>query len=673
MFSRSTRSNKKRDPNPITGIAFFIALLSSEISSAEVAWPRESHELPDTVVTATRTESAIRESPAAVQVVDRERIDQSGAYTIGEVIEETAGMDVSAEEFSSVGSPTGVSIQGIDASRVLILVDGMRIIGDRAGVTNLAEIPLYSVERIEIVRGPSSVLYGSDALGGVVNIITRRPRNEIEGRVEADYRENEAYRGAARVSGLEGVFEYSASAGYFHRDKFDLDRSDPDTNGDEIYQRNGSAGFAWTPSDNARVEIEGGWFEESSKGIASQTNLGTTFLFDTPKDTRRIDGSFSGDFDLAEDTRLRARVYSSSFSRDTAKALRGAPTNDERNSIAGIRAAELQVDQGFELAGCTHTVTAGGEWRRETLSQDVLKTSVVGALTKAREIPGRGFALWAVFMHDEIEFSDDFKTSVGARMEHDTAFGLHVTESVSALFSPYSNFRMRASVATGFRSPDLKERYFDFDHSFLGYRVRGNANLDPERTLGVNVGFEFEPQDEIALSVNFYRNNLSDLIDSQLDPAESAASGLQIFSYQNIESLYTEGAEFQATFEPIPELTFSLSYDYLIAKNRSTGNALAARPAHKGTARVTYRIPGAGIELTSAARAKSSAFVDSSEQSRSRGYAIVDFRASFEIAKGFELFLGAENIANLTRDPKVATDLRPSSPREVYGGLSYEF
>lgn len=214
------------------------------------------------VVTGTRTERPVSQSVVTTDVVTREQVLESGASDASEVLETVPGVEV-VRSFRGAG----VRMQGLDPQYVLILVNGKRLIGRRDGVLDLSRIPAERIERIEIVKGAGSALYGSDAIAGVINIITREPVEAVSSQAVASYGSRNTVDASETVGLKREAWAAGLSLGLHRTDGYDWDPTDEQTDGNAATQVSGEGDLDWTPQPGVRLLLDGGYRLRDSRGV----------------------------------------------------------------------------------------------------------------------------------------------------------------------------------------------------------------------------------------------------------------------------------------------------------------------------------------------------------------------------------------------------------------------
>jgi len=526
------------------------------------------------VVTGTRTEQRLADTPVATEVITRSEIESSGAEDLAGVLEEHPGIEISRSSFTGSNFGASIRIQGLDAQYVLVLVNGERATGRTGGAIDLTRFRAEDIEKIEIVRGSSSALYGSDALGGVVNVITRRPaKSGVAAEGHATYGTLGALNASA-TGGLElGAWSGQVSAGWHRADSFDLEPADVATSGSGFNELNAAGRFEYRRGPSMKVVGHLDYLYRDTVGVDATPTGG---VFDRLNRTETFSVSLGPEIEIGELARLRVTGHYSLFRDQFLLDQRGSDAldqySDTREQLAqlGAQYSRTLIDR--------HLLTTGVEAMFERLGSDRLETGV--------GLRFRG----AAYVQDEWTPLREPLLAVvpGVRVDGDTQFGAHFTPKVSVRFDPVDLLALRASYGWGFRAPSFRELYLYFENPGVGYVVAGNPALRPETSRSANLGGEVRPFPGLWLSANLFRNDLDDLIQAETaDPG--GGGGPILFQYVNVASAHTQGVEATARLHPVRGLTLEAGYALTDAVDESRSRPLAGRALHRGSFLVHYR------------------------------------------------------------------------------------
>jgi outer membrane receptor for ferrienterochelin and colicins len=631
--------------------------------------PKRDKDGDTVVVTGTRTPERMQRSTVKTDVITRDEADRRGATNVADALASQPGLVVNPGSYGFLGGVSALQIQGFDRDRVLVLEDGERVVGDVGGAIDLSAIPTGDIDRIEVVSGPTSALYGSAAIGGVVNIITAPPRDE-------------GPTGRMRMEGrsLNGVV-LQANAAY-RRGKpwaavdFNLTRMDgiekpvgPDLRVPEQSHRMVGirAGTSLTPEMDVRIRAR--QFRDRTDGLETQTTPGLgRFVIDTPAQTDRYT------LHLIHTTRigtkgsnLRLSMGRQWFANFTSRDRRDSPI-DERHD-------RTQRMQSFEATGTiadgTRTWVAGARAEAEHFEQDLTRTVSTSAgpvTTTAPEVLPLSYGIGALYTQVAQKLGD-VTVLPGARFESHTRYGSSIAPRLAAAWRISELVTLRASGGRGFRAPSAKELGFAFDHSAFGYKIFGNDALKPEKSWGVNADVTVTPDKRMTFRGSAYANWVDDLIDLDLGNGKND-NGVASYTYTNFGRARTAGGQVDAAFKPAPFLRAESSYAYTWTRDDVNDQPLPGRPPHAVT--VSLRVePGWKMELYARARIVTDAFLD--ENTRAPGYENFDVRVARELWQKSQVYVGALNLTDVKQDPGRVGDTRSPLGRILYIGLKADF
>ncbi|MGD9504856.1 MAG: TonB-dependent receptor plug domain-containing protein [Syntrophobacteraceae bacterium] len=598
----------------------------------------QTYELPSVVVTPTMTERSPDSAPGSVQVIDRKEIESLGAETAADVLRYATG----AEMLSGTGRSEGLSIRGLGAQRTLVLLDGRRMSLGYKATFDVNQIPTTMIDHIEIVRGPGSALYGSDAIGGVVNIITRKPPHAVE--AEVDVRggggESAERSGEGVIGGGFGPLRANIAASHFEKDGWDGDGELPDDIDDTSLDAVLSRAVLDLDSSHA-VSAGGEWSAFSREGQRLYLNKERTY----DADDKRRGGFVQYDFAPKEGPfNAMLRAYGNRYEGSP----HFTPTADESDENRELLQAEAR---GSYSIGNLLTLTGGGEFREETLDGGDLTLSMDDE--KSRNAG-------AVFLQGDWRPLERLNIVAGVRFDDYEESGSHVTPRVVAsLFIPYG--RVWAGYGQGFKAPTLDQLYGKTKTKGGNEIYNGNEDLDPETSQGCEAGVELRKDWAWCRVTGFY-NHLEDMIDAEL---LSKIGKTYTYTWKNVDEARTAGAEMEAGVQLPMNVALSGNMTYLTTENEETGFDLAQAPTWKGGVTLSWRIPSWGVET----RLHYLYFGDSEdgEGNSLDSYNTVNLYASKTLTEHLRLYAGVDNIFDERNEDYTI------SPVQVYGGLKMTF
>jgi len=632
-----------------------------------------------TVTTGTKTERNLLDVPVRTEVVTQEELAQTHARDVAEALKNQPGLLL-----KRIHGKTGqeVWLQGLDADRVLVLIDGRPVSASTGASVDLSQIAIGDVDHIEIVKGAASVLYGSEAMGGVVNIITAKNKKAFNYSLVLDAGTHGSQNqgddlndkhAKVQFGGNKGSWHYNFLADIRKKQGTDLDKSTWSTEGASGDKENLAFEIGYTTDSGGIFSLKPTFYKEDLSGNFSSFSPGIGEITKIKKEeaTRKnITLSFTKPFTNGD--KLSTWYIREDFEDITQQDTVLTDFNDQqRTGNSAFEKAEIQWDKNISD---NQVLTLGVVGSNSSLKQvqtinTATSSSVVDEIngTKRRDNI-------EVFIQDDIFIGDNLEILPGFRYQDDSDFGTHTAPKISLMYTPQwsdkVDTKLRFSVGQGYRVPTLKDRHYIFDHSALGYMVIGNPDLQPETSTSFTTGIELNKTDKFRAELNFFRNDIKDLISTSLDETDSAAAGLSIYKYTNVGKAQTQGLDLTVSNQLSHNLSSSISYSYLEAIDSDTNKTLTQRPAHQVKVKLDYDVPKYKANIALFGNFQSKEFVDSDNTISSPAYSTFDLKLNKEIRKGTKLFLGIDNITNTHRDvPISGQDFRPESGRFVYAGI----
>lgn len=536
----------------LRSLACTAALLSCLFSTGALAEEEETEstesqvdlQLETMVVTATKTEHTLEDVPEATTVITREEIEAQNATNALEVLRWIPGVNVSTS-FGSMGGD-GYTVDGASSSEyTLMLIDGNRVKSDYA----LSEIPVSSIERIEIVKGANSLLYGSDAMNGIINVITKPAPDTFTASVEGSYSfDDEADTSSQEASigfklgELRQLYTYGRryiEGGDYKSDTF-------------------SGKYGYTISENANLDfdIRAGLNElEYSDMDRYDYHLGFTWKPDDLS-TLKIKGFF--------------RDYAgTSFVGGADEGTYEDSTYDEED----IEYSRLLWD--------SHLVTVGYQRMGDTFDYEGPSES----WDKSQDSNN-------VFLQDEISITKTITLVPAIRMDYHSEWDDQVNPKVSMLWRATEDTSLRLSWGTAFKAPSFERMYRTTWHGYgsWGFWILGNADLKPEESETYRISLEQRLGDLFHGSIALFRNDYENMIEGgYIDAAKTQ------YSYSNVAEAMTQGVEVDMKFYITKEILFTLAYTYLDTEDKETGEELSDTIRHRITPGLRYKNVGLGV------------------------------------------------------------------------------
>ena len=620
--------------------AFVPAVQAEEKSSAPSAV-----DLGKMVVTATMTAKDIENAPGSIEVITSQEIEETGAQTVAEALEEAVGLTVTG----TTGRIKRPSIRGTGNKHTLVLIDGRRFSAGYKDFLDINQIPIDMIKRIEVVRGPTSALYGSDAIGGVVNIITKTPPGKLEIGATSQYGinacgEGEEPLGRAYVGNSLGRFGFLLAGSYRDKNEWDRDGVIPDDGDDE--KLGSMAGrFSFALNDNQSLLAGFEYSDMDRKGLRFYKSL------DRERTARDKRHSYFMQYDARPGPLYNFMLRASHSEHEND--IEFSPTA----KVSAEENAERKLDQAEgRFTGIffnKHVFTLGSEFRKES----------------REDITGRddGLNNSSVYLQDEYQIFDPLYLVLGIRFDHHSEFGSEWTPRASLIYSIFDNLRLKTSYGTGFRAPTISELFVTSFRNKGKWIYEPNPGLDPETSKSYEAGIEGEYK-QFWGKITVFRNEVSDLIEAVYYKSTGSGSGTKkYYQYQNIAEATMEGMELECGVR-LP-LGFSLSGNmtYLDTEDKETGKDLEGQPDYKGHLKLDYGYPEFGLRANVRMDYIGERYyADGTEDD----YTLFHCYISKEFYRHFKLFAGVNNIFD-TREEK--DEVVYVEPTFYYGGLSISY
>lgn len=590
-------------------LAASLAAISTSIAAPAFGQERDETG-EDIVVTASGFAQPRDETGQAITVIDRERIEQIQAVSVSDVLALVPGVRIASR--GPVGSQTSAFLRGGNSSQTLVLIDGVRVNDPSSpnAAFDFGALLVGNVGRVEVLRGPNSVIWGSQAIGGVIAVESLAPTETLVVRGSADYGYADTLRSTVNLSGTSGAVSGSVGGGYFRSDGISALAGGSERDGYRNISANGRLKVRL--SEAVGLDFRG-YYTDGRIDYDSPFGAGANAL--PVSDNRQFLGYVGATIDLAGG-RWRNRI---SYARTDIERIGTDPIVFSFNNfeVAGT------IDR-FEYHGAFDVVDAltlvfGAEHERifastsfEGAAADVARDRVTSGFAQAVLRPITGLTVTGGVRHDD--YSD---------------YGGQTTLGGNVAYSPNDGMTiLRATYGEGFRAPTLSE----------GQPPFGNPDLRPETARNFDVGIEQVALDgRVRASATYFNRRSDDLI----------AFSSVTFQSENIDSVRSDGVELALALRPVATLDIHASYTLTDAINRSVGanfgNRLALRPRDIANLTVDWQSPwGAGFGAT--VQMVGDSFDNAANSVRIDGHALVGLRASYALSDAVELYGRVDNL-----------------------------
>lgn len=673
------------------------------------------------ITVATKSSKSIDGVAATVEVITQKEIQKMGAESLKDIIDRASGLNVTYGTFpnASAKSKSSITIRGMSTNGTLILLDGRRLAGEVQNPYDLDRIPASVVERVEIVKGPMSSLYGADAVGGVINIITKKPTDEMKIDAGARYGANkngDADNLNLNLSIQDKIDKLSYSVystltttkPYTQKDSENVwvggAKAKPSTlfpapisnvkdsysedvtfrEDSEVYTLGGRVSYDF--SSDLSVGLDVNYFKEERDGayigyfhpsayIVGGKNIP---VFNAPVNSRdennRLDISVDVTYSPFEDLVLKARAYNSNYekrNKTTAKAWsdmgyasESASEQNGMNADVDLSVAELSA---LYMLNEEHAITVGGEYREEKRDSSVF--------TQANTMTRKEMDYKSIYLQDEWQIGEKLSAILGARYDEISNADSKATFRVGAIYEFDKLASLRANFAQGYRVPDIREMYIH-KQTPSGLQVGADAmgyDLKPESTNSYEVGLGGH-NDTLRYDLVFFYNDVKDMIAQTM----GTYNGNAAYTFQNVANANTKGMELSLKYAITKELSSSFYWSELRTENEVTKKDLEFQPERTFMLGFDYKFTNA---LSGGIFAKyigeqhytdvinRGAPTEIKAETKADGFTTVDLRVDYKMSKMFEIYGGVNNIA----DEKVDDVLGSNVGTYYFAGVRAHF
>ena len=523
-------------------------------------------ELEEIIISATMSERDLDKLPIPTTIISEKEIMLSNASKLYDVINIQTGI-------ISVPTKTGtegLQMQGLDASYITILVDGFPIIGRSFGSLDLNRISVTDIERIEIIKGASSSLYGSNALGGIVNLISKKQINDGNKiNLSLKYASHNTINPSLIYQYKKGSFQISNSIDYYNTDGYDLIKSDLLSTVNPYSNFTFNTKLRYGLSDKVILNTNARYYNHEQKNTAEHESS----LLEGKTNIKEWNLGTSVKYLINSNLFQQAEIYKTNYRSD-----------EYLNTQDGI----LFDDNYFDHILLKSEIKTHFTYKK--------LNSILGFGMKKEELSRTNFSnnpkqdLKFIYGQLDATAFRKFNIILGSRYDNYTNYTPVISNKFAVGFPLNKKININSSIGTGFKIPDFRQRFFDFTNSTIGYTVLGrdvafdrlesmqndgmiqeifipfselSSPLKSETSLNINIGVKYDPTKKIIFNANLFKNKIQNLIEWQ--SVAKAINNTNIYSYFNINEVETKGVEFNTTYKPSINYEIKMGYQLLYA------------------------------------------------------------------------------------------------------------
>ncbi len=531
------------------------------------------------VVTGTRTYKYIENLPMPVEVVTQSKIMEQGYLRLDKVLSQEMGIPMEENR------GRGMQVQGLDADYSLILLNGEPMTGRTGGVLDISKLSIGDVSRIEVVRGPSSSLYGSSALAGVINLITEKPHNPLDLSLSSKYASHNTYdvSGELRSNFINKKIGLRLFADNYRTEGFSLIKSvvEQTVPQNDNWTLDGELFYDITPTVKTRLNAR--HFSEAVENKYQIFQSNDTNLINTTVNNRENNFSFKADHILSNHYDLEIRLYGSDYYTETNDVY-DASGEIYNNYQFRNRVGKAEI-QSTSLLGAHKLMSGFGAQFDQVQSNQI-------------ENGKQNNQLYFGYLQDDWQLSEKVSAIASLRYDGHSDYKDNLSPKIAATWQIIPDLFLRASLGSGFKAPTFEELYLNWSLPSEGYSVFGIKNffnefrklsetgqikdtlfnlseindLSPEKSWALDLGGTYSFNDLFEIKLNMFRNNVNNLIDFL--PVAVKNNGKFVYTYFNLNRIYTQGLETRLRLKPWNFLSIQLHYQLLFTADINVVNTL---------------------------------------------------------------------------------------------------
>ncbi len=657
--------------------------------------------LDEVIISATRTKRQLSSLPLPVQLISKKEIRAVNSIRLSDILNEQTGL-ITVPDF---GGGEGIQLQGLDSQYTLILIDGLPLVGRIAGTLDLSRVSVGNIKQIEIIKGASSSLYGNEALGGVINIITEDPKNGFKGDVNYRGGSFATYDISTNINYKKHKLGVNAFVNRFSSNGYDLVDTDAVNTVEPFSNYTLNSKLTYDFFENTKLLLSGRFYHQNQDNVVSESLKGKSEINEW-NTLLKLDHTFNEKWSSYLEfyaTQYKAKEF---LNDDVGESFYQSDF-DQRFIRPEFRTTyKLNENKAFITGiGLTH--------------ERLKRTDFFG-------VPE--FNSPYIYVQYDTSPIEKLNVILGARFDYHNKYKSQFSPKGAIRYKFNNKISLKSSVGYGFKTPDFRQLYFDFSNATVGYTVLGynvvttripqldadgqllsievplsefNENLKPESSVGYNFGIDLKPLSNLKVNINLFRNDIENLIDTRVIARKT--NGQNVFSYYNVNEVYTQGLEFNTNYKLNENITISGGYQLLYAKDKEVeqdfedGQVFARltpsspsfrlqkddyfglfnRSRHMANFKIFYDIPKWNLDtnLRTTYRSKyglfdtnGNTYLDTYDEFV-EGYTIWDFAINKTIYKNYKLGFGIDNMFNFN-DPQNITNI---AGRIIYGTININF
>ncbi|MBL3519820.1 TonB-dependent receptor [Arcobacter lanthieri] len=637
------------------------------------------------VTTATKTQKNIDGVSASVVVITKEDIEKIGATTLKDILGKVTSINSQFGRFphASALSKGAISIRGVGANGTLILLDGKRLSGETESPYEMSRIPASMIDRIEIVKGSMSTLYGSDAIGGVINIITKKDVKDInQTTLDLKYGSN-AYSQAreknvnfSTLGNVNGL-KYKVYASTIDISSYKIDKNytqkaiNPNTGaeipammnpqsgkngvlgvtyGDDSTVNTVGVGIEKNITDNFTLGFDVNYFEEDRKGqyLGSSQGIGLNgMVLNTPvkskDDNKRVDYSVFAKYSFNDDLRTSLRFYESYYKKrnETSPINFAGPVN--KKFSANVKIDDIESITTYAL-NSLNLITFGLDYRKETRD-----SAAINPNPQSSDFIQKVIEYKSVYLQDEIEFTDSLNATIGARYDDISNADGKATFQAGLVQKIGENTRVRVNYASGYRAPDIAELYVVAPLFKDGKRY-GSEVINNFKTTAYDLKPEKSDTFELALANSFNNFNseivlFKTIVKDKIESVPYGTGGAKYYTSENLEKVDINGVEVNLDYRFNDSFDTTFNLTYLDTEDKTTSKELIYTPNISASLNLNYKVLD-NLSSNLNLRYIGKQYEDTQNNNKVDDYTLVDLGINYDISKIFTIYGGIDNIFN---------------------------